>query len=117
MHRKTPLSPSAANTAHSKLLPLIVLFLVLATFTFIGYHLYVTVQKISAATNDKMQAKNVVFTKDGMKVGVKELKTESYVDTTQGFLVKAWTLSEWPAYKSRLWNKPVPGGQVDSRKP
>lgn len=62
-------------------------------------------QKISAAANDKIQSKNVVFTKDGMKVGVKELRTESYVDTTQGFLVKAWNLSTWPGYKSRLWNK------------
>jgi len=85
----------------------------------VGYHLYLTFQKISSTTSEKMQKKNVVFTKDGMKVGVKEMKTENYVDTTQSFLVKAWNLSEWPAYKSRLgWNKttPEPAGTT-SRKP
>jgi len=48
----------------------------------------------------------VVFTKDGMKVGFKEVRTENYVGQTQSILVKAWNLSSWPAYKSRLgWNK------------
>ncbi|KAE8448261.1 hypothetical protein EG329_009692 [Mollisiaceae sp. DMI_Dod_QoI] len=94
------------RSALSKLLPLVILFVVLAGFAFVGYHLYLTFQKISSTTSEKMQSKNVVFTKDGMKVGVKELKTEHYVDRTQGFLVKAWNLSTWPAYKSRLgWNK------------
>ena len=58
-----------------------------------------------------------MFTKDGMKVGVKEIKTESYVDSTQSILVKAWYLSTWPAYKSRLgWNKPKDDA-VKARKP
>lgn len=68
-----------------------------------------------------MQSKNVVLTKDGLKVGVKEVRTESYVDTTQSFLVKAWNLSTWPEYKSRLWNKQAPapanGAKVEARKP
>jgi hypothetical protein len=64
-----------------------------------------------------MQEKNVVFTKDGVKVGVKELKTESYVDTTQGFLVKAWNLSSFPSYKSRFWNQDAEINKVESRKP
>ena len=63
-----------------------------------------------------MQSKNVVFTKDGLKVGVKEVKTESYVDKTQGYLVKAWNLSTWPEYKSRLWNKQQ-AEKVEARKP
>jgi hypothetical protein len=80
-------------------------------------------QKISSAASDKMQSKNVVFTKDGLKVGVKEVKTESYVDSTQSMLVKAWNLSTWPGYKSRLWNQqPATGaesgsGKTESRKP
>jgi hypothetical protein len=74
-------------------------------------------KKISAAASDKMQKKNVVFTKEGLKVGVKELKTESYVDTTQGFLVKAWNLSSWPGYKSRLWNKDAEVNKAEKRKP
>lgn len=77
-------------------------------------------QQISSAASDKMQSKNVVFTKDGMKVGVKEVKTESYVDSTQSILVKAWNLSTWPGYKSRLWNQQASGsdsGKPESRKP
>jgi len=102
----------------SKLLPLLVVFVVLAGLAFIGYQIYLTVQKISSTTSDKMQHKNMVFTKDGMKVGVKELKTENYVDKTQGLLVKAWNLSETPAYKSKLWSKPAAstsGAKVDSK--
>lgn len=54
----------------------------------------------------KMEKKNVVFTKDGMKVGVKEVKSEDYTDKTQSVLVKAWSYASFPAYKSRLgWNK------------
>jgi hypothetical protein len=70
-----------------------------------------------------MQSKNVVFTKDGLKVGVKEMKTENYVDTTQSFLVKAWNLAEWPSYKSRLWNQQAAinsgkdSSKAESRKP
>jgi hypothetical protein len=101
---------------YSKLLPLIFLFVVLFAFAFVGYYLYVSFQKIAAAANEKVQSKNVVFTKDGMKVGVKDVNTESYVDTTQSFLVKAWNLSTWPEYKSRLWNKQQ-AEKVEARKP
>ncbi|KAK7567794.1 hypothetical protein IWX91DRAFT_333292 [Phyllosticta citricarpa] len=53
-----------------------------------------------------MEKKNVTFTKDGMKVGVKQRSTEDYADQTQSYLVKAWSLTSFPAYKSRLgWNK------------
>jgi len=83
---------------------------------FVAYHLYLAVTQISLAASDKMQSKNVVFTKDGLKVGVKEVKNESYVDKTQGYLVKAWNLSTWPEYKSRLWNKQQTE-KVEARKP
>jgi len=104
-----PKPPPPPRSTLSKILPLIILFIVLGVFAFIGYQLYVSVQKISSAASEKMQAKNIVFTKDGLKVGVKDVKNESYVDATQGFLVKAWNLSTWPGYKSRLWNKQNPG--------
>ena len=107
--------------ARSKLLPLIILFVFLVAVGIFAYQLYLSVQKISAAASDKIHSKNVVFTKDGMKVGVKEVNTESYVDTTQSFLVKAWNLSTWPEYKSRLWNKEQPAapenGKLKARNP
>lgn len=39
-----------------------------------------------------MSNNNVVFTKDGMRVRVKQIKNESYVDATQSWVVKAWNL-------------------------
>lgn len=103
----------------SKLLPFFILLIVLLGFAFVAYHLYLAATQISSAATNKMQSKNVVFTKDGMKVGVKEVKNENYVDTTQSFLVKAWNLSTWPEYKSRLWNKQQAenGGKAEARKP
>lgn len=37
-----------------------------------------------------MEKKNVVFTKDGAKVGVKEVSAEEYADKTQKAFVKTW---------------------------
>lgn len=34
----------------------------------------------------KMEKKNIMFTKEGMKVGVKEVKDEDYADATQRYL-------------------------------
>jgi hypothetical protein len=96
---------------------LFILIVVLLCFAFVAYQLYLSFCKISAAASNKMQSKNVVFTKNGMKVGVKEVQNESYVNTTQSFLVKAWNLSSFPAYRSRLWNQDAPINKVESRKP
>jgi hypothetical protein len=104
------------NTRPRKSLPLIIFLIIVGIFAFVGYHVYLATQQISSAASEKMQKKNVVFTKDGVKVGVKQLKNENYVDTTQSFLVKAWNLSTWPGYKSRLWNQEQQG-KVESRKP
>ncbi|RDW67816.1 hypothetical protein BP6252_09212 [Coleophoma cylindrospora] len=112
-----PKPPPPPRSALSQILPLIILFVVAGGFAFVGYQLYLTFQKISETTNDKMQKKNVVFTKDGLKVGVKEMRNESYVDKTQNVLVRAWNLTTFPAYKSRLgWNQPAEN-KVESRKP
>ena len=115
-HKLPPIA-DPTNDLYRRLLPLFILLIILGGFAFIGYHIYLSAQKISSAASDKMQSKNVVFTKDGMKVGVKELKTEGYVDKTQGLLVKAWNLSSWPGYKSRLWNQQAEINKVESRKP
>lgn len=108
------------NTLHSKLLPLIVLLVILAIASFIAYQLYLTATQISRTASQKLEQKNVIFSKEGLKVGVKDVKNESYVDATQNFLVKAWNLSTWPEYKSRLWNKQdskVQGGTgIEKRK-
>ncbi|TVY46650.1 hypothetical protein LOCC1_G001613 [Lachnellula occidentalis] len=116
--RSAPKPPPPTSSALSKILPLLVLLIVLGGCAFVGYHIYLSVQDISSAASDKMQSKNMVFTKDGLRVGVKERKTESYVDSTQSLLVKAWNLSTWPGYKSRLWNQQqVESAKPESRKP
>lgn len=38
----------------------------------------------------KMEKKNVIFTKDGAKVSVKEVSAEAYADKTQRAFVKTW---------------------------
>lgn len=50
------------------------------------------------AASQKMNKKNVVFTKDGMRVGVKNKSNEKYVDKTQKYVVKAWNLSQQQEY-------------------
>jgi hypothetical protein len=42
----------------------------------------------------KMEKKNVVFTKDGAKVGVKEVNTEKYADKQQRAFVKTWNAAQ-----------------------
>jgi hypothetical protein len=64
-------------------LPLVVLVVVIAGLAFVGLQIYAIVNDIADSTNKKLESKNVTFTKDGMKVGIKEVKTERYVDQTQ----------------------------------
>jgi hypothetical protein len=65
---------------------------------------YLSVTKIRETASQKMGSKNVVFTKDGVKVGVKEIKQENYVDATQSWVVKAWNLGS-DAKKGESQNK------------
>ncbi len=49
--------------------------------------------KIQAQARQQMHKNNVVFTKDGgLRVNVKNVENESYLDRTQSFFVKAWEL-------------------------
>jgi hypothetical protein len=41
-----------------------------------------------------MEKKNVVFTKDGAKVGVREVSAEQYADKTQRAFVKTWNAAQ-----------------------
>lgn len=91
--------------ALKNLLPLFVLFFFIAVAGFIGYQVYLWSNELADRSRKKMEKKNVVFTKDGMRVGVKEVSEEDYAAKQQNYLVKAWNLSSMPAYKSRFWNK------------
>lgn len=68
----------------SKLLPLLALFVVVVVVAFVGYAIYIVVTEIADKTQEKMEQKHVVFTKDGMRVGIKEVRKENYVDKAEG---------------------------------
>jgi len=87
------------------LLPLIVLVTVLGFFGFVGYIAYSIAQDITSKAAKKMEEKNISFSKEGMKVGIKELGGREEDAKVQNMLFKAWNYSSWPAYKSRFWNK------------
>ncbi|GIK01438.1 hypothetical protein Aspvir_005474 [Aspergillus viridinutans] len=101
------------------LIPLIILLIAVIIFSIIGYIAYSIVQEVSKNTRSKMEKKNVMFTRDGMKVGVKELSEEDYVDRSQSILVNIWNHTSFPAYKSRLWNMTgsTAGTETEKRKP
>ncbi|KAI9874171.1 MAG: hypothetical protein M1830_010105 [Pleopsidium flavum] len=67
----------------SKLLPFILLLVLLGIATFLAYAIYTIVSDVASKTQKKMEEKNVSFSKEGMKVGVREVQNENYVDQTQ----------------------------------
>ena len=69
----------------SQLLPLILLFLGVAIAAIIGFVVYTIATDIADKTSQKMEKKNVSFGREGMKIGIKEVKTENYVDQTQKY--------------------------------
>lgn len=40
-----------------------------------------------------MSRRNIAFSKEGVRVGVRSVGNENYVDKTQRWVVKAWELS------------------------
>ena len=79
----------------SKIVPLVILFIVLAVAAFIGFAIYTIATDIAEKTSKKMEKKNVSFGKEGMKIGVKEIKTEHYVDQTQKYAMISAHSAYW----------------------
>ncbi|ETS85525.1 hypothetical protein PFICI_03550 [Pestalotiopsis fici W106-1] len=77
---------------NSQVLPLVFLLIFLGGAAFVGYQIWLAVNQVEKSARDRMAKKNVVFTKDGMRVGVKHVEQEKYVDKTQSWVVKAWNL-------------------------
>ena len=65
------------------LVPLLVLIIVILAAAAIGYVVITIANDIADKTSKKMEKHHVSFTKDGMKVGVKEVKDEDYKSQTQ----------------------------------
>ena len=85
-----------------KLLPLIILVIVVGVGGFVFYHIYMSAQEIRASAKERMNKKNVVFTRDGVKVGVKHIENEKYLDKTQRMVVKAWNMGNSTTDESTL---------------
>ena len=69
--------------AKNNIVPLILLLVFVAVLAAVGFVVYSIVQDVSKNTRQKMESKHVVFTKEGMKVEVKEIKDEDYKDRSQ----------------------------------
>lgn len=67
------------------LVPLIILLVLVAVLGVVGYVVYTIVQNVSKNTRANMERKHLMFTKDGMKVEVKELCDEEYKDRSQRY--------------------------------
>lgn len=65
------------------LLPLILLLVFVGIVAAVGFIVYSIVQDVGKNTREKMERKNIAFTRDGMKVQVKEVHDEAYKDQTQ----------------------------------
>ena len=69
----------------SKFVPLLIFFIVVIAAAFIGYVVYTIATDVAEKTSQKMEKKNISFGKEGMKIGVKEVRNENYVDQTQRY--------------------------------
>ena len=65
------------------LVPLLSLVIVLLAAAAIGYVVLTIANDVADKTSKKMEKHHVSFTKDGMRVGVKEVKDEDYKSQTQ----------------------------------
>lgn len=130
----TPSDPITMAKSKHSVLPLVLLLLFVAVLAVVGYVVYTIVQDVSKNTREKMEKKHMVFTKDGMKVQVKEVQDEAYKDRTQrcvllsrwvgletnrirSVLVNMWNHTSFPAYKSRLWDMTGEQKNAEKRKP
>ncbi|KAF2848257.1 hypothetical protein T440DRAFT_520197 [Plenodomus tracheiphilus IPT5] len=78
----------------TNLLPLVILFAVVAGLGWVGYQIFLYSNELAERGVKKMEKKNVVFTKDGARVGVKEVSAEAYADKTQKAFVKTWNAAQ-----------------------
>ncbi|KAF6810053.1 hypothetical protein CMUS01_13551 [Colletotrichum musicola] len=85
--------PQPQPSTISQILPLLITVIFVSGVAWVLWQVYISVTKIQESASERMGKKNVVFTKDGVRVGVKHTSNEKYVDKTQGWVVKAWNLS------------------------
>lgn len=75
--------------AASALIPVVIVIVVVGILAAVGFVAYGIVQGVGNTTREKMEKKNLVFSKDGMKVGVKEVSQEAEKDRSQRCVLSA----------------------------
>ncbi|KAH0559271.1 hypothetical protein GP486_004218, partial [Trichoglossum hirsutum] len=75
--------PPPAGSALSKVAPLLIFFVLVGVVAAVLLQVAKTASDIADNAGKKLEKKNVLVTKDGVKVGVKEVRNEKYVDRTQ----------------------------------
>ncbi|KAL2423257.1 hypothetical protein ABEF95_001763 [Exophiala dermatitidis] len=85
-----------------QIVSLIIVFVVVGVLAAIGFVAYSIAHDVGHHTRQKLEKKNVSFSRQGMKVGVKERTLEQQEDAAQSVITKIWNNSSWPGYKSRL---------------
>lgn len=120
----------------SNIVPLIILIIVVAILAVVGFVVYSIAHDVGHKTRQKLERKNVSFSKGGMKVGVKHVSQEQQEDAAQRYqhcralktnaklielpcsvITNIWNNASFPAYKSPVlgWNQtnktPTPGAE------
>lgn len=106
------------NNIVATIVPLLITIIILAVLAVVAWVGYQVATDVADKTTKKMESKNMSFSKDGLKVGVKDKSAEQVGDSTQRHvlqrsqvirlltpsrgIMKAWNASEWPAYESKL---------------
>ncbi|KIW54509.1 hypothetical protein PV05_06864 [Exophiala xenobiotica] len=80
----------------------IILVIVIGLVAVVGLVAYQIAHDVGHNTKQKLEKKNVSFSRDGMKVGVKERTLQHEEDAAQSVITKIWNNASWPEYKSRL---------------
>jgi hypothetical protein len=69
--------------AKTSLLPLVILIIVIGLLGAVGFVVYSIANDVGQQTKQKLEKKNVSFSRDGMKVGVKGMSVEEQEDKAQ----------------------------------
>jgi len=102
--------------AKSNVIQFLVLVVVLAVLGVVGFVAYSIANEVKNKTKEKLEKKNVSFSKEGMKVAVKPVSQEQQESQAQSVLTKVWSNASTPNYKGPTlgWGS---GGKTSSAAP
>lgn len=92
----------APNIMANSIVSLVLLLIAVTVLAVVGFVAWSIAHEVGHKTRQKLEKKHVSFSRQGMKVGVKEVTVEQQEDATQSVITKIWNHSSWPGYKSRL---------------